>query len=74
MSFAELIDEIPQIKKSSLKEQDDWESYFNEHKTKILEFKEKTDKIEKEVNTVVYRIYRLNNDEIKIVEENYPDN
>ena len=53
----------------SLKEQDEWEEYFNENKQKILELQHQIDQTDREIDQLVYELYGLTEEEIKIVEE-----
>ena len=54
----------------SLKEQDEWEDYFSDYKKELLEVKGGIDKTDKEIGGMVYGLYGLAKDEIKIVNEN----
>jgi len=55
--------------KLSLSEEAEWMEYFNEQKAKALELKAEIDKTDKEIDHMVYELYGLTDDEIKIVEE-----
>jgi hypothetical protein len=52
----------------SLKQQDEWEEYFNEHKEKILELQSQINQTDREIDQLVYQLYGLTEEEIKIVE------
>ena len=54
----------------TLKQQDEWEEYFNEYKTEINELQAEISKTDNEIDCMVYRLYGLTEEEIKIVEEN----
>ena len=56
-------------KKLSLKEQDEWEDYFNDYKEELTELQQKTDETDMAIDQMVYRLYELTPGEIKIVEE-----
>ena len=56
-------------KKLSLKEQDEWEDYFNEYKKDILNPKNEIEKTDNEINQMIYKVYGLSKEEISIVEE-----
>ena len=43
--------------------------YFNEQKQKALELKAEVDRIDKEIDQMVYELYGLTTEEIKVVEE-----
>ena len=47
----------------------EWMEYFNEQKAKALELKAEIDKTDKEIDQMVYELYGLTDEEIKIVEE-----
>ena len=53
----------------TLKQQDEWEEYFNEHKEKILELQSQITQTDREIDQLVYQLYGLTEEEIKIVEE-----
>ena len=58
---------IPKIT-LSLKEQDEWEDYFSGYKKELLEIKERIDKTDRKIDGVVYGLYGLTDEEIKVVE------
>ena len=58
--------------KLTLKQQDEWEDYFESYKKDLIELKTQSDKLDNEINQLVYKIYSLSDDEILIVDENYP--
>jgi len=51
-----------------LKEQDEWEDYFRDYKKELLEIKEQIYKTDGAIDEMVYKIYELTDEEIKIVE------
>ena len=53
----------------SLDQQDEWEEYFNSYKSEINQLQSKIEKTDKEIDQMVYELYGLTEDEIKIVEE-----
>jgi hypothetical protein len=55
--------------KLTLKQQDEWEEYFNEYKEKILTLKAEIDKTDREIDQLVYQLYGLTPEEIEIVEK-----
>ena len=68
--FKTFLDELKKKKVTlTLKEQDEWEEYFNEHKQKILELQYQIDQTDREIDQLVYQLYGLTEEEIKIVEE-----
>lgn len=54
----------------TLKQQDEWEQYFNEYKTEINKLQQQIAQTDKEIDQLVYKLYGLTPEEIKIVEEN----
>jgi len=74
MTFESFITEIKKLSHLGLKDQDHWEDYFESYKKDLLELKTKIGNIDNKINQMVYKIYGLNDEEIKIVEANYPKN
>ena len=56
--------------KFSLSEEAEWERYFSSEAKKALDLKAKIEKTDKEIDQMVYALYELTEDEIKIVEGN----
>lgn len=52
----------------SLSEEAEWENYFTSEAKKTLELKTQIAKTDKEIDQMVYALYELTEDEIKIVE------
>jgi type I restriction-modification system DNA methylase subunit len=52
----------------SLTEQDEWEDYFNAYTDEIKALQTEINRIDKEIDMMVYELYGLNEEEIKIVE------
>ena len=53
----------------SLSQQDEWEDYFSSSKTDINNLQYVSNKADKEIDQMVYELYGLTEEEIKIVEE-----
>lgn len=53
----------------SLKEQDEWEEYFESYRNELLEIQAKIDKTDREIDKMVYGLYGLSEEEIKVVEQ-----
>jgi hypothetical protein len=69
LSYAEFIKELAKKKiKLSLNEEAEWETYFTSEAKKALELKAQIEKTDKEIDQMVYALYELTEDEIKIVE------
>ena len=69
LTYSEFIMELAKKKiKLSLSEEAEWEEYFNTEAKKVLELKAKIDAIDKELDQMVYKLYDLSEEEIKIVE------
>ena len=70
LDFKQFCEELKKQKvEFSLKEQDEWEDYFNQYKKDLSSLKEEIKKIDKEIDDLVYRLYGLTEEEIKVVEE-----
>ncbi|MFW6233530.1 MAG: Eco57I restriction-modification methylase domain-containing protein, partial [Nanoarchaeota archaeon] len=71
LKFNDFIKEIEKLskKKVSLKDQDEWEDYFNEYKVELTNLKDEIQKTDNEINKMVYELYGLNQDEIKVIED-----
>lgn len=53
----------------SLSEEAEWMPYFNEQKQKAKELKSVIDHIDNEIDQMVYQLYGLTEEEIKVVEQ-----
>ena len=51
-----------------LSKEAEWEEYFIQESTKAIEIKNKIETTDKEIDQMVYRLYELTEEEIKIVE------
>ncbi len=68
--FKTFIAELKKQKvKISLNQQDEWEGYFNNYKTEINNFQSEIDKTDTEIDQMVYELYGLTEEDIKIVED-----
>ena len=71
LSFNEFLKELEKSKvKLSLSQKAEWEDYFLQESKKALEIKHQIDTTDKEIDQMVYELYGLTDDEIKIVENN----
>lgn len=71
LSFKDFVKELSKQKiKLKLQEQDEWEEYFLEYKNNIIKIKQEIDKTDSEINNMIYKLYDLTDEEIKIIEEN----
>lgn len=69
LSFADYNKELYKQKiKLSLSEQSEWLTFFEQEKQKALAIKNEIDKTDKEIDQMVYQLYGLTDEEIKIVE------
>lgn len=55
--------------KLSLKQQDEWEAYFNEYKTECNKLSSQIAETDKAIDQMVYELYELTEEEIEIVEK-----
>jgi len=71
--YLEFSDFLKELKKQkiqlSLSEEAEWMQYFKEQKEKAQILKAEIDKTDKEIDQMVYELYGLTEEEIKIVEE-----
>ncbi len=68
LDFSEFVKELKKKKVVlSLKEQDEWEEYFEEYKKEIIELKAKIDNCDKEIDEMVFDLYGLDEEERKVV-------
>jgi len=52
----------------TLKDQDEWEEYFETYQKELLELQSQIDTTDKQIDEMVYALYGLSEDEIKVVE------
>jgi peptidoglycan hydrolase CwlO-like protein len=52
----------------TLIQQDEWEAYFTSYKNEINQLQSEIEKTDKEIDQMVYELYGLTEEEIKIVE------
>lgn len=70
LSYKDFIKELSQQKiKLSLSEEAEWADYFDQEKSKALEIQAKIASTDKEIDQMVYELYGLSDEEIKIVEQ-----
>lgn len=69
--FNEFLKELEKSKvKLTLSQKAEWEDYFLQESKKALDIKRQIDTTDKEIDLMVYALYGLSEEEIKIVEEN----
>jgi hypothetical protein len=69
LSYPEFIKELAKKKiKLSLSDEAEWETYFTTEAKKAFDLKAQIDKTDKEIDQMVYKLYDLTDEEIKIVE------
>ena len=70
LNFDEFIKELSKVKvKLSLSQKADWEDYFIAEKEKADTLNNEITKTDKEIDKIVYELYGLSEEEIKIIEE-----
>jgi hypothetical protein len=71
LEFNEFLKEITYLihRNLTLKEQDEWEEYFNDLRRNILELEQKINNINLDIDESVYKAYSINSDERKIIEK-----
>jgi type I restriction-modification system DNA methylase subunit len=68
LSFNEFLKELEKSKvKLSLSQKAEWEDYFLQESKKALEIKHQIDTTDKEIDQMVYELYGLNEEEIRII-------
>lgn len=69
-SFSDFKKELKKQKiEFSLNEESEWLTYFEKEKQQVLGIKNEIDKSDQEIDKMIYRLYELTEDEIKIVEQ-----
>ncbi|MFD0835276.1 Eco57I restriction-modification methylase domain-containing protein [Mariniflexile aquimaris] len=69
LEFKDFLKELKKVKvQLSLSEESEWMQYFNEQKQKALELKSEINKIDSEIDQMVYKLYGLTDEEVKIIE------
>lgn len=69
--FKEFLKELEKSKvKLTLSQKAEWEDYFLQESKKALDIKHQIDTTDKEIDRMVYNLYGLSEEEIKIVERN----
>lgn len=72
LKFPELLKEIEKLikpEKLSLSQKSEWMEHFEKEKSKALEFKNKIDQIDREIDQMVYELYELTPEEIVLIEK-----
>ena len=71
LSFNEFLKELEKSKvKLTLSQKAEWEDYFIQESKRALEIKHQIDTTDKQIDPMVYELYGLSEEEIKIVENN----
>ena len=70
LDFSDFIKELKRLKvKLSLSQESEWEEYFLEEKSKAIAVDSEIKTTDKEIDSMVYKLYDLTDEEIKIIEE-----
>ena len=70
LDFSDFIKELKRLKvKLSLSQESEWEEYFLEEKSKAIAIDSEINATDKEIDSMVYKLYDLTDEEIKIIEE-----
>lgn len=68
-SYKEFINELIKRKiKLTLSEEAEWEEYFNMERKKVLDLLAEIESTDKEIDQMVYKLYELTEEEIRIIE------
>ncbi|MDR2706519.1 MAG: N-6 DNA methylase, partial [Planctomycetaceae bacterium] len=69
LNFTQFVNELTKQKiRIPIKQQNEWEEFFNHSQSKCRNITKKIDNIDRKINQFVYELYGLTEDEIKIVE------
>ena len=69
LTFADFTKELAKQKvRLTLKQQDEWEEYFTSYQTDCLALQKQITTTDNEINTLVYKLYGLTEEEIDVVE------
>lgn len=69
LSYGEFLKELTKQKlKLSISEETEWEDFFTQESKKVLELKSSIVRTDKEIDMMVYELYGLTDEEIKIIE------
>lgn len=69
LSYSEFVKELTKKKiKLTLAQEAEWEEYFLAERVNALDIKKQIDNTDREIDRMVYELYGLTEDEIKIVE------
>ena len=70
LSYGDFIKELGKLKiKLTLLQEVEWEDYFNQEQKKAIDLKNSIDATDATIDKMVYELYGLTNEEIKIVEQ-----
>ena len=70
LDFSDFIKELKRLKvKLSLSQESEWEEYFLEEKSKAIAVDSEIKNTDKEIDSMVYKLYDLTDEEIKIIDE-----
>ena len=70
MSYGDFIKELGKLKiKLTLLQEVEWEDYFNQEQKKAIDLKNNIDATDATIDKMVYELYGLTSEEIKIVEQ-----
>jgi len=69
LDYKDFLNEIKKKKVTlNISQKAEWEDYFNQEKGKAIEIKNKINLTDKEIDQMVYELYGLNDEEIKVIE------
>jgi hypothetical protein len=71
LNFTQFLNELTKQKiRIPIKQQNEWEEFFNNSQSKCRNITKQIDNIDRKINQLVYKLYELTEEEIKIVESN----
>lgn len=75
LTYEEFVDQL-NVKskvKLNLKDQDEWEDYFNEYKKDLRHLEQQIRTVEREIDATIYNIYEISESERNTIEESLKD-
>jgi len=70
LNYSEFIKELLKSNiKLSIKDEAEWEEYFLQESKNALEIKSKIDRMERSIDSMIYKLYNINEQEISLVEK-----